>query len=58
MTVFQYTKEKVYGSEGAAIENSMSNEIFSQLQSDVLTNAANLTNDDQIASLCNWLIMI
>lgn len=43
---------------GAAIENSMSNEIFSQLQSGVLTNAANLTYDDQIASLCNWLIII
>ena len=43
---------------GAAIENSMSEEIFSQLKSDILTNAANLTNDDQVASLCNWLITI
>ena len=43
---------------GAAIESSMSNEIFSQLQSGVLINAANLTNDDQVASLCNWLIII
>lgn len=43
---------------GAAIENSMSMEIFSQLESGVLTNAANLTNDDQVASFCNWLITI
>lgn len=43
---------------GAAIENIMSEEIFSQLKSDILTNAANLTNDDQVASLCNWLITI
>ncbi|MCK4295311.1 MAG: restriction endonuclease [Candidatus Marinimicrobia bacterium] len=43
---------------GAAIENSMSEEIFSQLKSGILTNAANLTNDDQVASLCNWLITI
>jgi len=43
---------------GAAIENSMSEEIYSQLKSGVLINAANLTNDDQVASLCNWLITI
>lgn len=43
---------------GAAIENSMSIEIYSQLENGVLTNAANLTNDDQVASLCNWLITI
>ena len=43
---------------GAAIEISMSKEIYSQLEKGVLTNAANLTNDDQVASLCNWLITI
>ncbi len=43
---------------GAAIENSMSKEIYSQLKTGILTNAANLTNDDQVASLCNWLITI
>ncbi len=43
---------------GAAIENSMSEEIYSQLKSGILTNAANLTNDDQVASLCNWIIII
>ena len=43
---------------GAAIENNMAIEIYSQLENGLLTNAANLTNDDQIASLCNWLITI
>ncbi len=43
---------------GAAIENSMSEEIFSQLSNNILDNAANLTNENQVASLCNWLITI
>lgn len=43
---------------GAAIESSMSKEIFSQLETGILTNAANLTDDFQVASLCNWLISI
>ncbi|KPK95754.1 restriction endonuclease [bacterium SM23_31] len=43
---------------GAAIENTMSQEIFSQLQSGILTNAANLNNEYQVASLCSWLITI
>jgi len=41
---------------GAAIENSMATEIFKQLQSENLTNAANLTNDDQLTAICNWII--
>jgi type II restriction enzyme len=43
---------------GAAIANSMSEEIYSQLKKDVLANAANLTNENQVASLCNWLVTI
>jgi len=43
---------------GAAIENSMSEEICNQLNDGILTNAANLTNDDLVFSLCNWLISI
>lgn len=43
---------------GAAIQNNMADEILSQLESGILTNAANLTNDDPVASLCNWLITI
>lgn len=41
---------------GAAIENSMASEIFKQLQSGLLNNAANLTDDDQLASICEWII--
>lgn len=41
---------------GAAIENSMASEIFSQLQSGNLTNAANLTNDEQLATICEWIV--
>ena len=41
---------------GAAIENSMASEIFRQLRSRLLSNAANLTNDEQLASICEWII--
>lgn len=40
---------------GAAIEKSMSQEIFEQLRSKTLTNAANLTVDIQLVSICNWI---
>ncbi len=40
---------------GAAIERDMATEIWNQLESDALANAANLTNDTQLASLCLWL---
>jgi len=40
---------------GAAIENSMAEEIWHQLEDGTLSNAANLTNADQVASLCGWL---
>lgn len=41
---------------GAAIEKSMANEMFNELQSGVLSNAANLTNDDQLTTLCDWVV--
>ena len=41
---------------GAAIERSMAEEIYAQLKSGVLTNAANLTNINQLIQYCNWLI--
>jgi len=41
---------------GAAIENSMASEIFKQLQTGFLNNAANLTDDDQLASICEWIV--
>ncbi|KYC40267.1 restriction endonuclease [Scytonema hofmannii PCC 7110] len=43
---------------GAAIENSMAEEIWHQLNSGKLSNAANLTYADQVASLCAWLITL
>lgn len=43
---------------GAAIESAMAVEIFDQLQSGKLHNAANLTNDEQLIALCNWIINI
>lgn len=41
---------------GAAIERSMAGEIVQQLHSRVLDRAANLTKDDQLTSVCEWLI--
>ncbi len=40
----------------AAIENSMADEIFDQMNKGILGSAANLTNDDQLTETCNWLI--
>lgn len=40
---------------GAAIEARMASEIWELLQSGVLENAANLTNEDHIASITRWL---
>lgn len=41
---------------GAAIEHSMAEEIYSQLEDGTLTNASNLTNNNQLVAFCNWLI--
>lgn len=43
---------------GAAIEPAMANEIYAQLLNGTLSNAANLTNPDQVQNFCNWLIQI
>ncbi len=43
---------------GAAIERAMAKEIYQQLEKHILTNGANLTNENQVVSLCNWLIDI
>ena len=40
---------------GAAIEQQMAGEIWSQLEDGTLTNAANLTGPNQLTSLCRWL---
>jgi len=43
---------------GAAIEKSMAREIYQQLNNNTLSNGANLTNEDQVVSLCDWLLKI
>ena len=43
---------------GAAIEAAMAQEIYQQLQDQTLSNGANLTNEIQVVSLCDWLIKI
>ena len=43
---------------GAAIENAMSKEIWTDLENGTLKNAANLNHDDQIASFVSWLISL
>jgi hypothetical protein len=40
---------------GAAIEKKMASEIWEMLKQGVLSNAANLTDEDQIASITRWL---
>lgn len=41
---------------GAAIANAMAEEIYSQLTTGALSNAANLTEEQQLFSLIHWLI--
>lgn len=41
---------------GAAIENAMAEEIHRQLKAGQLSNAANLTDENQVVALCDWLI--
>ena len=43
---------------GAAIEAAMAKEIYKQLEDQTLSNGANLTNETQVVSLCDWLIKI
>ncbi|MGA2297455.1 MAG: AvaI/BsoBI family type II restriction endonuclease [FCB group bacterium] len=43
---------------GAVIERSMAEEIYNQLLKGTLSNAANLTNTNQIVSICKWLIKL
>jgi len=50
-----YTEFRIVNFVGAAIGNSMADEIWQQLKKGTLSNAANLTNADQVASLCGWL---
>lgn len=40
---------------GAAIEKKMADEIWNELQNNELSNAANLNEDNQVASISHWL---
>jgi hypothetical protein len=40
---------------GAAIEKKMATEIWKLLEEGNLDNAANLTDENQVASISNWL---
>lgn len=42
----------------AAIESKMATEIWNQLKSGKISNAANLTHDSQLAHVCNWIIKL
>lgn len=43
---------------GAAIQKAMAVEIYVQLEAGALNNAANLTNENQLIALCQWLLAI
>lgn len=43
---------------GAAIASAMAEEIYDQLQKGTLSNAANLTDSNQLTDYCNWLIQL
>ena len=43
---------------GAAIEKAMAAEIYKQLIDGTLSNAANLTVEDQVISVCRWLLSL
>jgi len=53
-----FTKEKLKPHTffiGAAIERKMANEIWNELLNKELSNAANLNEDNQVASISHWL---
>lgn len=43
---------------GAAIESSMANEIWDQLETGVLDHAANMTVENQLINYCDWLLTL
>lgn len=43
---------------GGAIANAMAHEIYDQLRSRTMTNAANLNDTNQLVEYCNWLISL
>ena len=47
---------KVYKDLPVAIEKAMAIEIYEQLLSKTMANAANLTDTNQLVEYCNWLL--
>jgi hypothetical protein len=43
---------------GAAIEKKMAGEIWNALEDSTITNAANLTNEDQVSAISRWLCQL
>lgn len=43
---------------GAAIEKGMAGEIYEQLENGTLSNASNLTDNNQLTEYCNWIIRL
>lgn len=43
---------------GAAIEKKMASEIFSQLETGTLSNAVNLTYNEQLTNYCEWIVRL
>lgn len=43
---------------GAAIQKAMAAEIYAQLETGTLSNAANLTNENQLVAICQWLLAL
>ena len=43
---------------GAAIENAMATEIWDQLNRNILSNAANLTKEAHLESICLWILSL
>ena len=41
---------------GAAIEKAMAKEIYRQLETKKIQNAANLTNEEQLTAICHWIM--
>lgn len=43
---------------GAAIEKKMAVEIWEQLVAGTLSNAANMTEDEQLTNYCEWIVKL
>ena len=43
---------------GAAIEKKMAIEIWEQLVAGTLSNAANMTEDEQLTNYCEWIVKL